>query len=149
MSDPVNSPSHYKSASGLECIDVIEAFGLNFHRASALKYLIRAGRKSPAKTVEDLRKSIWMIEREILRIQSAEDDKVASESTARAMCSTCRRVDLEWKGQWSRIDDAVARNVEQRWMCNACIAHKQFQHANADKNIAQHIADEKKKKRGG
>ncbi len=44
MNDPIN-PQHYKTESGLEAIDVIEGFGLNFHRGNAFKYLARAGRK--------------------------------------------------------------------------------------------------------
>lgn len=62
MSDPIN-PSHYKSAAGIEVIDVIEAFGLDYHRGNVLKYLLRAGRKGDALT--DLRKCEWYIRRAI------------------------------------------------------------------------------------
>lgn len=62
--DPVNHPSHYQSPSGLEVVDVIEAFAAtNAHRSAAIKYLLRAGHKGAL--VEDLRKCIWWIEREI------------------------------------------------------------------------------------
>ena len=62
--DPVNHPPHYK-AKGLEAIDVMEAFApTNIHRASALKYLLRAGRKT-ASPIEDLEKARWYIEREL------------------------------------------------------------------------------------
>lgn len=64
MSDPINPP-HYKSAGGIEVIDVIEAFGLDFLRGSAAKYLLRAGRKDDALT--DLRKCAWFIQRAIER----------------------------------------------------------------------------------
>lgn len=64
--DPIN-PDHYKTRQkkGMEVVDVIEAFGLqdNWYRATAIKYLFRAGRKGPK--VEDLKKAIWYIEREI------------------------------------------------------------------------------------
>ena len=65
MVDMVNEPPHYKSG-GMEAIDVIEAFFADdFHLASAFKYLARAGKKGDY--VEDLRKSIWYINREIER----------------------------------------------------------------------------------
>lgn len=61
--DLVNHPPHYK-ANGMEAIDVIEAFApSNYHRGNALKYLLRAGKKGDL--IQDLRKAIWYIEREI------------------------------------------------------------------------------------
>lgn len=65
MADPIN-PEHYMGAGGWQSIDVIEAFVPDKpHRWAALKYLFRAGKKDPAKEVEDLRKAVWWIEREI------------------------------------------------------------------------------------
>ena len=65
MVDMVNEPPHYKSG-GMEAIDVIDSFFHdNFHLASAFKYLARAGKKGDY--VEDLRKSIWYINREVER----------------------------------------------------------------------------------
>lgn len=61
--DIINQPPHYKSASGLECIDVIEAFGLGFHLGNTIKYILRAGKKGDRK--EDLMKAKWYLEREI------------------------------------------------------------------------------------
>lgn len=60
---PVHQPSHYQAKNGLEAIDVIEAFGLNFNRGNAVKYILRAGKKGPTK--EDLRKAIWYLQREV------------------------------------------------------------------------------------
>jgi hypothetical protein len=60
--DMVNHPKHY-NVEGYEVIDIIEAFGLNFAMGSALKYLLRAERKG--NKVEDLKKAIWCIQREI------------------------------------------------------------------------------------
>ena len=65
--DVVNHPSHYASESGLEAIEVIEAF---FHGnaflANTFKYIARAGKKGgEAKRLEDLRKARWYLEREI------------------------------------------------------------------------------------
>jgi hypothetical protein len=60
--DPVNAPKHYRShPSGIECIEVTEHYG--FCIGNAIKYLWRAGLKGDA--IEDLKKSVWYIEREI------------------------------------------------------------------------------------
>ncbi len=73
--DAVNHPSHYVSDSGLEAIEVIEAF---FHGnaflANTFKYIARAGKKGgEAKRLEDLRKARWYLEREIKREEARED----------------------------------------------------------------------------
>lgn len=60
--DAVDHPAHYK-ARGIEAIDVIEAFGLNFRLGNTVKYILRAGRKGA--TVEDLKKARWYLDREI------------------------------------------------------------------------------------
>lgn len=67
--DMVNHPPHYTShPSGVECIQVTEHYG--FCIGSAIKYLWRAGLKGDA--VEDLKKAVWYINREISkREQSA------------------------------------------------------------------------------
>lgn len=63
--DIINHPPHYQSKAGLEAIDVIEAFDLGFCRGNAVKYILRAGKKDPTKTVEDLKKAIWYLQREL------------------------------------------------------------------------------------
>jgi hypothetical protein len=62
MYDSVNNPAHYTDG-GIETIDFIEAKKLNYHLGNAVKYISRAGKKS--NKVEDLKKAIWYIEREI------------------------------------------------------------------------------------
>lgn len=64
----VNHPSHY-TKGGIEAIDVIEAWELNFCLGSAVKYIARAGRKDPEKLVEDLKKAAWYINRQIEQIE--------------------------------------------------------------------------------
>lgn len=64
--DPINHPSHY-TRGGIETIDVIEAWGLNFHLGNAVKYIARAGFKSPTREIEDLKKARWYLDREIAR----------------------------------------------------------------------------------
>jgi len=61
----VNHPRHYKSDGGIEAIDVIEGFGLDFHLGNCVKYVLRAGKKDSSKTVEDLRKAVWYLNRAI------------------------------------------------------------------------------------
>ena len=61
----IDSPSHYAEGRRYETIDVIEDWGLGFRLGNAVKYLSRAGRKDSSKTVEDLKKAIWYINREI------------------------------------------------------------------------------------
>lgn len=73
--DPVGKPSHYANAQ-IECIDAMEAaFGkdtvMAFCRGNAFKYLWRGGKKKSAdksgdeKCIEDLKKAIWYINKEI------------------------------------------------------------------------------------
>ena len=66
--DNVNHPAHYTSGQ-IEVIDFIEDKGLGFHLGNAVKYISRAGRKNPDKTVEDLRKAVWYINRQIERLE--------------------------------------------------------------------------------
>ena len=60
--DTVNHPPHYRSANGLEAIDVIEAFGLGFRLGNVVKYVLRAPNKGG---VEDLKKARWYLNREL------------------------------------------------------------------------------------
>lgn len=60
--DNVNNPSHYQTESGLEAIEVIEAFFEdNYHLGNAFKYMARAGKKNDE--LEDIEKAIWYLER--------------------------------------------------------------------------------------
>lgn len=69
--DAVNRPEHYTTGK-IEVIDFIEDKGLNFHRGNAVKYIVRAGLKDPSKEkeVEDLKKAVWYLNREIERLGS-------------------------------------------------------------------------------
>lgn len=74
VNDVVNHPSHYTDGK-IEVIDFIEDKGLNFHRGNAVKYIARAGKKNPAKEVEDLKKAVWYLNREIQRMERDNDSK--------------------------------------------------------------------------
>lgn len=65
--DPTN-PAHYRShPSGVECITVTEHLG--FCLGNAIKYIWRSGERAE-RTVEDLKKSRWYIDREIARLEA-------------------------------------------------------------------------------
>ena len=74
--DNVNHPAHYKSASGLEAIDVIEAFteGLTgyeaTHTGNTLKYMLRWKHKNG---IEDLKKARWYLDRLISNLEAIEN----------------------------------------------------------------------------
>lgn len=63
MREMVNHPSHYQSKSGIEVIDVIEAFDLGFNLGNVVKYILRCGKKD--SDIQELKKAKWYLEREI------------------------------------------------------------------------------------
>ena len=64
--DKVDHPTHYNY--GIEAIDIIESWALNFNLGNVIKYTLRAPYKND--TLEDLTKARWYIDREINRIKS-------------------------------------------------------------------------------
>ena len=69
--DAIN-PAHYQGFSnGAQVVDITEH--LSFNRGSAVKYLARAGKKDPAKEIEDLEKSLWYTQRELDRLKGLRD----------------------------------------------------------------------------
>jgi hypothetical protein len=68
VADVVNHPPHYNEhPSGIECITVTEH--MNFCLGNAVKYIWRAGLKSP-DALQDLRKAEWYVRREIERLET-------------------------------------------------------------------------------
>lgn len=62
--EAVDHPQHYNAhPSGIECITITEH--MNFNLGNAMKYLWRSDMKGH---IEDLKKAIWYIEREVKRI---------------------------------------------------------------------------------
>lgn len=82
--DPVNNPSHYTSGK-IEVIDFIEDQKLGFHLGNVVKYVARAGKKDPAKVLQDLQKAEWYLKRycEMLRDRQW-DPQVLLSDTQRA-----------------------------------------------------------------
>ena len=72
MKDNVNHPEHYQTKSGLETIDVIEAFcdGINGIEAgctaNVIKYICRWKKKNG---LEDLKKANWYLNKLINTIE--------------------------------------------------------------------------------
>ena len=58
------SPIHYTRGS-IEVWDFIRDQGLNYFRGNAIKYICRAGFKSPQTEIEDLKKAIHYLENEL------------------------------------------------------------------------------------
>lgn len=67
--DNVNHPKHYTDGRKYEPIEVIEDWKLDFCLGNAVKYISRAGRKDETKTIEDLEKAKWYIDREIRNLK--------------------------------------------------------------------------------
>ena len=94
MTSRVEHPDHYQTSTGLEAIDVIEAFFHDsFHLGNAFKYIARAGKKGDY--VEDLQKAAWYLQREISRHASADErlDRAAKEMAGMPIISRNPRKD--------------------------------------------------------
>lgn len=64
MTNTIEHPSHYTDG-GIETIDFIEAKNLNYRLGNVVKYVSRAGKKDPETRIEDLKKALWYLRREI------------------------------------------------------------------------------------
>ena len=85
MSEAVNHPPHYNAhPSGVECITIVEHY--NFNIGNAIKYIWRAGLKS-ANPIEDLKKAVWYLNREIGRLEKEVAD--AADPVNKWICPKC------------------------------------------------------------
>ena len=66
--DSINHPAHY-THGGIEAIDVIEAWELNYKLGNVLKYISRAPFKE--NYLQDLKKAQWYLNREIEQTEDA------------------------------------------------------------------------------
>ena len=70
MTEQVNHPNHYGGEDNpYEVIKVIEAWDLNFHLGNTVKYVARAGKKNKDEELQDLKKALWYLEREISNLE--------------------------------------------------------------------------------
>tara|TARA_B100001063_G_scaffold124987_2_gene116838 strand:+ start:638 stop:934 length:297 start_codon:yes stop_codon:yes gene_type:complete len=63
------SPTHYTRGS-IEVWDFIRDQKLNYHLGNAIKYICRAGHKSPSTEMEDIKKAIHYLENELNHLVS-------------------------------------------------------------------------------
>ncbi len=70
MTEQVNHPDHYGGKDNpYEAIKVIGAWKLGFCLGNTVKYLARAAKKRSNKTLQDLKKAQWYLNREIQTIE--------------------------------------------------------------------------------
>lgn len=98
----VSHPDHYQSETGLEVIDVIEAFTFDLtgieavDTGNALKYLCRWKKKNG---LQDLKKAMWYLQNLIDHVEKLEEENAITKFDI----SKCRPV-----------------KVISRWKCNHC-----------------------------
>ena len=64
----INHPQHYNQ--GIEAIDYIESHKMNFNIGNVIKYVTRA--KHKGTELQDLKKALWYLDREIKRLEKGE-----------------------------------------------------------------------------
>jgi Protein of unknwon function (DUF3310) len=74
MKETVSNPAHYTFGK-IEVIEALEDWSLDFHKANAVKYIVRAGKKDPNTEVEDLEKAIWYLRRKIEVLQASSEKR--------------------------------------------------------------------------
>jgi hypothetical protein len=72
--DKVN-PTHYQGKDGVQVMDVIEMFNLDYCLGNAAKYILRAGKKNGESEVTDLEKARWYLNRRIEQLKIEEASK--------------------------------------------------------------------------
>lgn len=66
----VDHPQHYGGADNpYEAIKVIEAWDLGFCLGNTVKYISRCGKKPGQDKLQDLKKALWYLQREISKIE--------------------------------------------------------------------------------
>jgi hypothetical protein len=118
-------PAHY-SFSDLQPWDVIDAWGVDYYLGNVLKYICRAGRKSPDRLVDlnkalhYLQKEVELAERELAESCAFTSPRKTTEDTTE---DTTEETPPSWEGRvWSfgrgtKIEkylNIAVRNVEPR-----------------------------------
>ena len=67
--DSINHPSHYNI--GIETIDYIESWGMDFNQGNLIKYATRFNHKKTP--LEDLKKAMWYLKR-LIEIEGKKHD---------------------------------------------------------------------------
>lgn len=71
----MDSPTYYTRGQ-IEVWDFIRDQQLNYHLGNAIKYICRAGYKSPSKKTEDLKKAIHYLENELKHSSASLHDPI-------------------------------------------------------------------------
>ena len=108
----VYHPPHYKAhPSGVECIEITEH--MSFCLGNAMKYIWRAGIKTD-DPVHDLSKAVWYINREIAKIEKAQEKRtrelVRYEYTESNQSSPWRQTNFQ-KGGVFNSEHSVQNNT--------------------------------------
>jgi hypothetical protein len=64
--EKVKQPAHYQG-DGMNVMQIIEAYNLNFAVGNVIKYMLRAGKKPDEDALDDLKKAQWYLNAEIER----------------------------------------------------------------------------------
>jgi hypothetical protein len=67
--ETVDHPDHYQG-QGIEVIDIIDSFELDFYRGNIVKYILRADKKE--NEIQDLKKAKWYLEKLITKMENYE-----------------------------------------------------------------------------
>jgi hypothetical protein len=65
--ETINHPDHYQG-QGIEVIDIIDSFELDFYRGNIVKYILRADKKE--NELEDLKKAKWYLNKLIEKMEN-------------------------------------------------------------------------------
>lgn len=113
--DPINHPAHYTEGRRFETIEVIEDWELGFRLGNCVKYISRAGRKDPAKTIEDLKKGRRYLDREIAALEgeqtshSATYEDVLDDAVEDAV--NYGYTEADWNAYWDKFDSCNTLNL--------------------------------------
>jgi|TARA_Y100000033_G_scaffold48922_1_gene56441 tryptophanyl-tRNA synthetase len=73
---------HYKTDQGIEVIDVVQAYRLNFNRGNIIKYVCRAGKKGyeylKSNEIQDLEKALDYLQHEIKYLREEQSRVIKS-----------------------------------------------------------------------
>ena len=135
--DDVEHPAHYSAhPSGVECITIVEH--MTFNVGNAIKYLWRAGRKEGTEHETDLRKALWYVRRELVRLgyehesDHQRDSRTDFVNNARAMAEErirrrhaelCSTLVLEQERDRHRREETITlARIDLDARCSSCRA---------------------------
>lgn len=109
MKDMVNHPEHYISDSGIEVIDVIEAFTSDLKGIEAtdtgniIKYICRWKRKNK---LEDLKKAQWYLNHLIKKVEGDMQPKSPCNNALKHQDKMVEKIDNGLRFEFESVEDA-------------------------------------------